>query len=105
MVTVNSTGAPCTQRIIPILLGKGRDISSTTLLVIWGASVISAFHGSNVSWRGEISLDTNFAGLYGGGVFLVYGSILSWSGKGRFCDNMAGVDGGAMVVYDHRRFR
>ena len=64
---------------------------------------ISVFHGSNVSWRGEITLDTNFAGLYGGGVSLVFDSILSWSGKTRFYDNMTGVDGGAhtMVVCDH----
>ena len=69
----------------------------------YSGGAIFVFHGSSiVSWRGEITLDTNFAGLYGGGMSLVYGSILSWSGKTRcFYDDMVGVDAGAMVVYDH----
>ena len=45
----HGTGAPCTQLIIPILLEKGRHISSTTLLVIWVVpslfSMALTFHG------------------------------------------------------------
>ena len=68
----------------------------------YSGGAIFVFHGSIVSWRGEITLDTNFAGLYGGGMSLVYGSILWRSGKTRcFYDDMVGDDAGAMVVYDH----